>query len=112
MSSTADQLQEVLDQAMAIYNQRDGSYGNQWKKYGWRGALFNARRKVERAWAIWWDAVVDTAEISVWQEKKPVRRVAVGELDVDDLLDTIMYCAMAVLEIRGGNRDGEGGWWE
>lgn len=92
-----DHIAQVFDHCMGILKARQASYGSQWKKYGWRGALYNARRKVERAWAQLWDAEPDS----------PTGR----HMGVDDLYDTINYCAMTLLAIEEGNRDGEGDWW-
>jgi hypothetical protein len=86
----------ILDEALAIYEERSKLYGDQWRKYGWRGCLYNARRKVERAWEHLWN--------------RETERPTVHD-DVDDLLDTINYCAMAIKSVREGNRDGKGGWW-
>ncbi len=99
MSNSIEDIRKVLDQAGDIYELRHPNYGDQWKKYGWRGALYNARRKVERAWAQLWNAAEPSPE---YKEDMP---------GVDDLLDTINYCAMAILEVRNGNRDGTGKWW-
>jgi len=94
--SSIEQLRDILNEAADIYERRDKQYGDQWKKYGWRGALYNARRKVERAWEQLWD-------------HDPT--VTLDDDPTDDLLDTINYCAMCIMEVRAGNRDGTGGWW-
>lgn len=110
MNST-EQLRGILDEAAVIYEQRDQQYGDQWKKYGYRGTLYNARRKIERAWETLWNAApVGQIEVTTFEEAE--RHYAPDDMpDVDDLLDTINYCAMTIMEVRAGNRDGTGGWW-
>lgn len=92
------ELAAVLNEALAIYAERQKSYGQQWRKYGVKGALYSARRKIERAWAQLWDGPAESHPLA-------------GVSGVDDLLDTINYAAMAILCVRSGNRDGEGAWW-
>lgn len=93
------ELRNILKEAGDIYAARHPHYGDQWRKYGWRGCLYSGRRKIERAWTQLWN-----------KEPEYVKEGEVG--GVDDLLDTINYCAMAVMEVRRGNRDGEGIWWQ
>lgn len=97
---TTDTIRAILNEAADIYDARHPHYGDQWRKYGWRGALYSARRKVERAWAQLWDAPAE-----------PVDHMSEGVNSTDDVLDAIVYLAMAVLEARQGNRDGHGEWW-
>lgn len=87
---------EVLQQAFKMFKKRDESYADSWKVYGWRGALYNVRRKAERAWAQLWN--LDT---SSYQDS-----------DEDDLLDIINYAAMTIQCMREGNRNGTNGWWD
>lgn len=88
--------QNVLTRAMEIYEERNIKYEDAWKQSGWRGALFDARKKVERAWThLFYADSVPTGDPH----------------DVDDLIDTINYCAFAIRAIEDGNRDGQGGWW-
>lgn len=81
-------LADVLEEALAVHEQRQEAYRDNWRRQGWRGSLFKLRLKVERAWDVWWGA-----------EPQP-------EPDVDDLLDVINYAAMTVVAIREGDRDG------
>ncbi len=97
---TTERIRAILNEAADIYDDRHPHYGDQWRKYGWRGALYSARRKVERAWAQLWDAPAE-----------PVEDEEQGTNGTDDVLDAIVYLAMAVLEAREGNRDGTGEWW-
>lgn len=85
---------EVLEEALGIYVDRFPKYRDNWRRYGWRGSLFNLRRKVERAWDLFWDAEENGTE------------------DVDDLLDVIVYAATTIRALREHNRDGEGNWWK
>lgn len=83
---------KILAEAFNVHHQREKKYKSMFKRYGWRGCLFQARCSLERAWEVFWPARDDHAK----QE------------NVDDLIDTINYCAMAIQEIRARNRDG---WW-
>lgn len=82
----------VMEEARKIFVERQDQYGDQWKQYGWRGCLYNLRRKAERAWRQLWgaDLPVDGAVV-------PGR---------DDLLDAINYAAMCVIAIHERDRDG------
>jgi hypothetical protein len=88
----ADQ-EAVMIEALNIYRERNRKYKDNWRRYGWRGCLYDLRRKVERAWDLLWNAE-DTEQ-----------------LDVDDLLDVINYAAITVRAVRELNRDGTGRWW-
>lgn len=87
----------IVEEAARIARKRQEQYGDHWRKYGWRGALFNLRRKAERAFDHWWN--------------RESARAHSPEPDVDDLFDAIIYAAIAIAAIREENRDGEGGWW-
>lgn len=93
---TEDQMRVVFERCLRIFDERNKQHNDSWKREGWRGCLFNLRRKVERAWDYLWD--YDLAEVP-------------DPPDVDDLLDSINYAALAVLAVEEGNRDGKGGWW-
>lgn len=93
VSESTVQQARVLMEALCVYDQRNATYKDNWKRSGWRGALFKLKLKVERAWDVWWDATPDPA----------------GEIDVDDLLDAINCAGMAVRQIESSNRDGS--WW-
>lgn len=82
---------QIFCEAMNIYADRNEKYRDNWKRKGWRGALFGARLALERAWDLLWGP-------------KPVPEHAA--FDVDDLLDTMNYAAQAVRLIRAGDRDG------
>jgi hypothetical protein len=87
----------ILAEAMQIMTQRDESYGDQWKRYGWRGALFNLRRKAERAWHTMFN-------------EDPEHTIVLAH-KCDDLLDVINYAAMAMQMAEESNRDGVPEWW-
>jgi hypothetical protein len=87
---------QILHKAMALMVERDEHYSDQWKKYGWRGAIFNLRRKAERAWSILFN--------------KP--ELEVMATDEDDLLDIVNYAAMCIAMMREQNRDGVPEWWD
>lgn len=96
MTST-EQLREILEEAAQIYDDRNTKRGDLWKQRGWRGALYDVRVCAERAWAHLWRAPAGGKDIATH--------------DVDDLLDCINYCAMAIIAVREGNRDGVARWW-
>jgi hypothetical protein len=83
----------VLLEALRVFQERNAVYKDNWKVSGWRGNLFKLRLKVERAWAVLWDAPP----------------YPISDLDVDDLLDVINYAACTIRCIRDGNRGGS--WW-
>lgn len=90
--------QDVLDEALAIYKERNARYGDAWRRSGWRGTLTDLRRKIERAWSFLWHA-------------DPEQVDGPDDIDVDDLMDIINYAVFSIRAIREGNRDGHGGWW-
>ena len=90
--STVDQAR-VLAQALCVYDERNAKYMDNWKRSGWRGALFKLKLKVERAWDVMWDA--NPSDVTTD--------------DVDDLLDAINCAGMAVRAMEDKNRDGS--WW-
>jgi hypothetical protein len=92
-----DRIKAVLLEAHEIYVRRNAQHKDSWRREGLRGALFNLRRKVERAWDYLFNADFDFTESR--------------DYDEDDLLDVINYAAIAVLAKREGNRDGKGTWW-
>lgn len=96
--SVHEQLMVLLN-ALKINAERQTKYGDNWKRKGWRGALFGARLALERSWDYLWDA---DPQGFAKQERPPI--------DVDDLLDTINYAAMVIRGINENNRDGE--WWK
>jgi len=89
------QHKEIMERALAIMVERDPQYHDSWKNYGWRGAIFNLRRKAERVWHVLFNA-------------NPPELVAQNE---DDLLDIINYAAMAIACMREENRNGLTNWW-
>jgi hypothetical protein len=94
-SPTEKQLEEVFARCLAIFRQRNTQHNDSWRREGWRGCLFNLRRKAERAWDYLWNL----------ETQSEVDR------DADDLYDAINYAALAILCLKEGNRDGKGGWW-
>jgi len=101
MPANLREHKEILDEAFNTYMNRNYKYNDAWKQSGWRGALFDLRKKVERAWVHLFNA-----EVLEDQDKDFVE-----EPDVDDLIDSINYAVFAIRGIREGNRDGKGGWW-
>ena len=87
---------EMLVRALKVYAERNVKYRDNWRRKGWRGALFGARLALERAWDALWSA-------------EPGRTVSRNKTphDVDDLIDTINYAAMTARLVEAGDRDGE-----
>lgn len=83
---------DVLQEALALYVERNGRYRDNWQHQGTRGNLFKLRWKVERAWQALWHAE------------------DVGAVDVDDLLDAINNAVFAIRCARAGDRDGRWFW--
>lgn len=88
---------QVFLEALKIYQDRNEEYRDNWRRYGWRGCLYDLRRKVERAWDRLWS--IKPGDNDSWERPD------------DDLLDVINYAAITARAIQEGNRDGEGGWW-
>jgi hypothetical protein len=95
-SDAVSQQASILGDALTIYAERNEKYKDNWRRYGWRGLLYDCRRKVERAWDALWNLRPEAVEVHA---------------DDDDLLDVVNYAALAVRAVRENNRDGEGGWW-
>lgn len=113
LPESAQEQYAVLEEALDIYLERHRARGDLWVRYGWRGALHEARVACERAWRRWFSAepvvVVERRELPI-DQREPVSHAV--DLEVDELLDTINYAAMAIRAIRAGNRDGTAGWWD
>lgn len=90
---------QILDRALEVYKERNETYKDNWKKQGWRGALFKLKLKVERAWEVLWDEDPDNLDSDY------MARVT------DDLIDAINNAAFAVAAVEEGNRDGKGSWF-
>lgn len=89
----------VLERALDVYAERNETYKDNWKKQGWRGALFKLKLKVERAWEVLWDEDPNNLDPKYM------------DLVTDDLIDAINNAAFAVRAVESGNRDGVGGWF-
>lgn len=83
----------VLMEALVIFGEKNAKYKDNWRRQGFRGPLYDLRRKVERMWDEFWHKEVREDE----------------ELDVDDGLDVINYAGILVRALREGDRDGK--WW-
>jgi hypothetical protein len=76
----------VLLEAFDIYLERDKRYKGVWKGSGYLGSLFDLRKKITRAWQVFW--------------------VGEGDGNIDDGLDIINFAAFFVRNVRSGNRQG------
>jgi len=79
---------EVFVEAFRIFVERSERHGDSWKQSGWRGALFDSRKKMDRLWQ----------EFMVNDE--PPR-------DLDSALDLLNFVAFFV---RGRTHGVEGTW--
>jgi hypothetical protein len=86
----------VLLEAARINHERSGTYGDNWRESGWRGALFKLRLRCSRAWDALWNA----------EPGQTFERDTTPH-DVDDLLDVINFAAQTVILVREGDRDGQ-----
>lgn len=44
----------VFMEAYMIFRERNGRYNDEWRVTGWKGALFELRKKVSRVWRVFW----------------------------------------------------------
>lgn len=95
--SLAHEHAAVLERALTLHVSRSERYGQMWQSYGWRGAVVHARSAVERAWRL----LIPGDPIKSERDKA-----------VDDLLDTINYCAFAIRNIEADNEEGSWEWKE
>ncbi len=100
----------VLEEALDVYIERHRQRGDLWRKYGWRGMLYDVRVCAERAWVRWFGAEPVTVDVRRFGDPEPQHLNAAEHLHVDELLDVINYAAMGIRAIREGNRDGDN-WW-
>lgn len=49
-----EQLYFAFTPALRIMCERGGLRGEIWRQSGWRGALYESRKKMERLWYSWW----------------------------------------------------------
>jgi hypothetical protein len=83
----------VLLEALAIYEQRNRKYNDNWKRMGVRGMLIRVRERAERLWDEFW-----------------VADGGADESEVDDAVDLINFAAFLVRALRGETTHG-GSWW-
>lgn len=100
---------DVLMQALLIYQERNGKYKDNWRRFGWRGCLFRVRERAERLWDNLWDATPLSVDAMVEPPDPHGPHRLAGGADSDDALDCINLLGFLVRAIRSRNRDGE--WW-
>jgi hypothetical protein len=89
--SQVEQL-AVLLEAFAVFVERNKRYRDVWKKSGWKGSLFDIRKKVTRMWSVFWHGHPD--------EKAK---------ECDDAIDSINFAAFFVRNVRDNNELGDWG---
>jgi hypothetical protein len=85
----------VLMRALAIFEERNREYHDNWRRQGWRGGLFKLRLKVERAWDTLWAA-------EPWTDSEDIP----DRPTVDDLLDAVNAACFVVRSVEANDRDG------
>ena len=80
----------VFAEAFLIFCQRTDRHGASWKQSGWRGALFDSHKKMDRLWQ----------EFMINEEPPP---------DLDSALDLLNFVAFFVRG-RANNIEGTWGW--
>jgi hypothetical protein len=96
-SPTQEQM-AVFERALKLHENRTKKYHDMWQRYGWRGAMVQARSAIERAWSM-------TMPYAMSEQGVKANKLKV----IDDLLDTINYCAFAIRNIEDAN-DGTWEW--
>lgn len=87
-----DDHANVLQQALDIYVERNKDRGDAWKDAGWIGQLIEARKKLDRLWAIW------------RTDRTP------SEKDIDEALDLINAVVFFVRCAEDNNKRGHWPW--
>jgi len=88
----------VFERALDLHVARSKKYYNMWQRYGWRGAMMQARSSIERAWNMTMPLAMSEAGVTANKQKV-----------LDDLLDAINYCAFTYRNIADDN-DGTWEW--
>lgn len=48
-----------------VERRHNGAYREVWKRFGWRGALYESRKNIERLWNSWWLAEPSSTDPAV-----------------------------------------------
>jgi hypothetical protein len=79
---------KVMLEAFGIFMVRNSRYVDEWKRTGWRGMLFEARKKISRVWQVFWNG----------------RQEKVGDSQYDDVFDAINYMVFFIRQHREKGR--------
>lgn len=90
VDSTVEQASEIFSQCLKIMMERNAHHRGSWEREGWKGTLFNVRRKLERVWDRFWKSNE-------------------AQSDLDDAYDLINYTALMIIAMEQGI---EGDWFE
>lgn len=94
--TTVTVLESLFSEAMNLAAVKDAAYGGAWRRQGYMGNVARVLSKVERIREL------------LWSDRVPETREAVYEETAEDtLLDLINIAAMALQNVREGNRWGE-----
>lgn len=82
----------VLGRALSIYQERNAKRSDAWRDAGWKGQLVEARKKLDRLWAIW------------RLDREPDAK------DIDEAIDLINAIVFWVRCVEEDNEDGKWPW--
>lgn len=86
--------QDVFDDALLIFKDRNEKYRDTWKQYGALANLVRSAQKVDRLMAVWW---FEDAE----------SRPPLTKEDLDDAYDVINHMAFFIRCVKAGDLLGE-----
>ena len=87
-----EQLQ-VMTAALRKFGERNQRYKDVWKESGWKGSLFDMRKKLTRIWRVFWRG-------------EPTEQI---DWECDDAYDLINFTAFFIRNVRDNNQWGQWG---
>ena len=88
--------QDILDEAMGTYKERNELYRDNWKRMGLKGMVFRIRERAERVW-----------DATFGKKRELVHLPEDYSATRDDLIDQINFCVFAVRAIDEDNLNGD-----
>lgn len=83
----------VLLEALRKFGERNERYKDVWKESGWKGSLFDMRKKLTRLWRVFW-------------RDQPIQTI---DLECDDAYDLINFTAFFIRNVKDDNQWGQWG---
>lgn len=83
----------VLLGAFEKFVQRNERYKDVWRESGWKGSLFDMRKKLTRIWRVFW-------------RSEPEQQI---DLECDDAYDLINFTAFFIRNVKDDNQWGQWG---